>query len=587
MVGGIVGEGECFDVLSVDPDDDLGGIGILVGLRIAVWKSAGVGDALTAHEVTLAGCAFAILAVEALGRGLEEERGTPEVLDLDVIGYHDLVLEVTAAETVDLFAAHGVGGLFRPFGLGEAMRCKGPDGEAGSFGCLGSVLDTEEDEVAMEGIAKLVAQDEAHDIEAVSTRSGQDGGVDGLVGVGLEGNGVEEEDFLFDGFAKVVPSGEGGFEHQVAWVDIGHDGEITTDDDLALRLHVLDERTTWGDVVGRMEVAHRHTGDEGVETIDLGAAIVAHVSVPFVDNVVVLGVEPAGALGMGTEGIDHQMIVPRDIDVACGTIVAPDIAAFAVEHGDTRLMTVASVVPDGAFVGPTAVFVELRFPSGAGEVAMPGVEVGDEVVEVTGRVVLDKTGWVELLGELIHLFHPVLRGPVVATQSVGLAGGEESPCLVEVDPGEDGRVVEVATKLPAHTTFPVLAPKRVVVGPPVWSVLHDEEAKAVCPVELAGNFRLDVDAVAGKAELLGNLYVATHVVVGGIGVEALWVVALVEGELEVDGMTVEGDVGELGAGERVHADGTLTEVGLDNVEGRTFAGDGHFNLVEIGVVEVP
>ena len=69
-------------------------------------------------------------------------------------------------------------------------------------------------------------------------------------------------------------------------------------------------------------------------------------------------------------------------------------------------MVIVGVVPNGAFVGATAVFVELFFPSGTREIAMPGVEVGDDVVEVAGRIVLDEACWVELLGEIVHLFDP-------------------------------------------------------------------------------------------------------------------------------------------------------------------------------------
>ena len=65
-----------------------------------------------------------------------------------------------------------------------------------------------------------------------------------------------------------------------------------------------------------MEIAHGHTWDEGVEPVDLWAAVVTYVSVPLVDDIVVLGVEPSGTLGVSTEGVDHLMVVPGDVDVA-------------------------------------------------------------------------------------------------------------------------------------------------------------------------------------------------------------------------------------------------------------------------------
>ena len=56
-----------------------------------------------------------------------------------------------------------------------------------------------------------------------------------------------------------------------------------------------------------------------------------------------------------------------------------------------------------------------------------------------------------------------------------------------------------------------------------------------------------MNAVAIEAELLGYLDFVAHVGIGGIGVVALRVVALVESELQVEGTTVEGDVGIVGA----------------------------------------
>ena len=94
-------------------------------------------------------------------------------------------------------------------------------------------------------------------------------------------------------------------------------------------------------------------------------------------------------------------------------------------------------------------------------------------------------------------------------------------------------------------------------------------------------------AVAIEAEFLGDLDLAAHIGIGRISVVALGIVALVEGELQVEGTSVEGDVGIVGTWEGVDADGTLTEVGMDEVDGRTFTLDGYFDFVKIGVVEVP
>lgn len=506
---------------------------------------------------------------------------------MNVVGDFNLVFEETGAEAVDLVATHGIGSVVGPLRLGKREGCEGLDAVACDVGSLGSTSDLEEDKVAMEDGAVAARKDETHDIETVALwRSERDGG-DELVGVRFEHDGLKGYDLLVFLLAKVVPSCDGGLKHHDARIAVGHDGEEAGDGKLGACLDILDEGAARRDVVGTVEVTHRHAWDEGIETINLRAAVVAHVSVPFVDDVVVLGVEPTCALGMGTEGVDHLMVVPGDIDVACSAFVTPYVATFAIEHGCATLMMVVDVVPDGAFIGVVAVFVELLFPSGAGEITVPGVEVGDDVVEVAGGVVLDETRRVELLGEMVHLFDPRLRAPVVASEAIGFACGEESPGLVEVDPREDGGVVEVATELTAHTAFPIFTTEGIVVGPPVGRILHDEETETVGPIELARDFGLDVDAVAIEAEVLGDLDLATHVGVGRIGVVALRVVALVEGELEVEWTPVEGDVGIFGAREGIDTDGTLPEIGTDEVGGGTFVQERHFDIVEIGVVEVP
>lgn len=67
MIGGIVGQGEGSYRVAIDRDDERGGEGVEVGLRIAVGKTAGIGSAFAAHEVAFGGGVGTILAVETLG----------------------------------------------------------------------------------------------------------------------------------------------------------------------------------------------------------------------------------------------------------------------------------------------------------------------------------------------------------------------------------------------------------------------------------------------------------------------------------------------------------------------------------------
>ena len=275
------------------------------------------------------------------------------------------------------------------------------------------------------------------------------------------------------------------------------------------------------------------------------------------------------------------MVVPGVVAVACAAVVAPDIAAFAVHHGLSHLHVAAYVVPAALLEGLLVGLFESRLPEAAALVCVPGVDVGLDVVEVAGGVVFHEAGGIEPLGEMVHGAHPVLGLRTI------LAARHEAPGLVEVDPGEDGGVVVIAVHLSPQAFLPVPAGLGYGLAPEVGGVGHDQEAQLVGPVELAGDFHLDVDAIAVKAEALGNHYFLAHELVAREGVVAFRVVALVEAELEVDGLVVEGDIVEIGAREGHDADFALPEVGIDLV-GYFFAGpQGRSYFVEIGVVEAP
>jgi hypothetical protein len=170
------------------------------------------------------------------------------------------------------------------------------------------------------------------------------------------------------------------------------------------------------------------------------------------------------------------MVVPGDVDVASSTFVAPDVATFAIEHRCSSLTVFIDVVPKGTFVGLAAVFVEFLFPSCARKITVPGVKIGEDMVEVAWGVVLDETSGVECLSEEIHIFDPILSCPMISTEAIGFTRAEESPGLVEIDPSEDGGMVVVATYLTTHATFPVLTTEGIIIGPPVGRILHNEKA---------------------------------------------------------------------------------------------------------------
>ena len=344
-----------------------------------------------------------------------------------------------------------------------------------------------------------------------------------------------------------------------------------------------------------MPVRKRAAGEEFLDARVLGRAVEADVAVPLVDHVVVFGVEPAPALETAAEGVDHQVVVPRPVAVARRALVAPDVAALAVQHRRVALHEAADVVRLRAGERVAAPGGDGPFPAVAGFVGVPGVEVRHHVVAVAGRVVLHEAGGVERLRLRVGVRHGALHPRRIALRAVPapvLPVDEEAPRLVEQHPGEDGGVVEVALDH-ALEAEPVFAEHRLGGGAPgARHVGHDQEAEPVRPVELARHLHLDVDAVAGERELLREQDLVLHEFVRRERVEAVRVVALVQRELQVEGLAVQRHVGVFGS--RQFADRHLAhaEVGAHLVRlrraglpsARLQRAD---DLVEVGVLQVP
>src|SRR2546423_11759385 len=87
-----------------------------------------------------------------------------------------------------------------------------------------------------------------------------------------------------------------------------------------------------GDIERRMQVPQRHPLDDLAKTGLLARAIEPPIAVPLVDDVVMLGVEPACQFGMAPERIDGAMVVPTPVDVTRAAFVSPHIPELGVEN---------------------------------------------------------------------------------------------------------------------------------------------------------------------------------------------------------------------------------------------------------------
>ena len=182
-----------------------------------------------------------------------------------------------------------------------------------------------------------------------------------------------------------------------------------------------------GNIILALEVRDGHPGDEVAQAVDLRGAVVLDIAVPLVDDIVMLCVEPSGALGITAEDVDHDVVVPSEIDIARTAVISPHVAALAIDHRHVRLDIVTDVVEMASGIGVVAIILDLPFPIPAGLIGMPGVDVALDMVLVAGALVLDKTCRIQTLGQTVHRPDPLL-----GVFGVHMVLVEESPCLVEI-----------------------------------------------------------------------------------------------------------------------------------------------------------
>ena len=303
----------------------------------------------------------------------------------------------------------------------------------------------------------------------------------------------------------------------------------------------------------------------------------------------VFGVEPSAALQAAAERVHHHVVVPAPVAVTRRALVAPHVAALAVEHRLAALHESADVVPRRAGIRHLAVLLDGALPLVAWPVGVPRVDVSDHVVVVARRIVLHEARRVERLRLRVGVRHAATHPGRVALRAVAapvLSVGEEPPRLVEEHPREHGGVVEVALDHVLEAR-PVLGEHSLARGPPrARHVGHDQQAETVRPVQLARHLHLDVDAVAGERQVLGDEDLVLHELVGRERVEAVRVVALVKGQLQVDRLAVERHVRMVRAGKLADTDLAHAEVRGHRVLA-PFTLQRRAHLVEVGVREVP
>src|SRR5439155_26728139 len=108
------------------------------------------------------------------------------------------------------------------------------------------------------------------------------------------------------------------------------------------------------DVQRRVQIPQRHPGHDLAEARLFPGTVVTPVAIPLVDDVVVLGVEPAAELGVTAKRVDRTMVVPAPIDVARAALVAPHVAELRIAHRLPCLAPRGPEVPGGAIESAVA-----------------------------------------------------------------------------------------------------------------------------------------------------------------------------------------------------------------------------------------
>src|SRR6266498_1834390 len=143
--------------------------------------------------------------------------------------------------------------------------------------------------------------------------------------------------------------------------------------------------------------------DEVPEARLLPRSVEAPVAVPFIDDVVVFGVQPPCDLWMATERIQSAMVVPAPIHVAGAALIAPHVPELRVDHRLPRLTPWRLEIPGRSGKRAVTHALNTRFPFPARQVLVPRVDVRLCVtVAAARRVVFDEPRGIQRLRETVH-----------------------------------------------------------------------------------------------------------------------------------------------------------------------------------------
>ena len=307
--------------------------------------------------------------------------------------------------------------------------------------------------------------------------------------------------------------------------------------------------------------------------IELEPALVGEKAVLLLLYVVKLGVAEGEAIGILKKGLGQRLIAGDEFLLGLGRVaVAPaafliapfDAAVFRYEIGLTLVaLSVTEGDEDAA----------LQLLGKGDGILIVFVDIEDIGVNVEVAAGIDNgTGVVSRLGHIVDQ----LQDAVVLSVTVVV------PRFVEGTPTDEGgmRVIALYRFHPFGQEVPYLL-EFVDADAPVTVLAPYEIAQLICPVEETGLEDLLMESCTVEAELHGVDDIVLQRLVGGGGVDAVGIEALIEDPSAEDTLAVQE---ELALGEGYLA---KTEVGVDGIKNLAILFHGEGKVVESARADLP
>ncbi len=231
-----------------------------------------------------------------------------------------------------------------------------------------------------------------------------------------------------------------------------------------------------------MQVVHSHSLTKLIKAEFLPAAVEAVIAVPFIYYIMKFGEQEPCYLETLPEFIHHNVVFPCDVYIACASAVTPYSPAFRIHHRLITLYVASNEIIAGSGISLADYFIEKVSPLSGRVVGMPGIEVGDNMIEIARRIVLHEPRRIDRFCPVIPRSYPFLCFRSIGSAFCNRIICEQTPGLIEKNPRENRRMIVVPQYLPFSYVFPVGFRFGIRLSPVIRNILHDQKSVLVGPV---------------------------------------------------------------------------------------------------------